>query len=193
MQILMIAINDPAGTAILFTRAINEHTRHSCRLVTLETRYNHSWDTDIHIPQCNSHGLDELETLLKESDVFHFHMTADERLSLGPFLIADYIKGKAIVHHHHGHPDFRENPEKYREKYARLRRQNLLVSTPDLLRFLPEAKWQPNLVPVLHEAYTPENRNSQDWEGPLRLTHSPTRKDLKNTDELLKGVATIRE
>jgi hypothetical protein len=193
MDILMIAINDPAGTGILFSQALNRHTQHDCRLVTLETRYNHSWDHDLHLPCLDRQGLEELESLLRESEVFHFHMTADEHLRLGPFLVADYIKGKAIVHHHHGHPDFRANPLKYQEKYRRLGRGNLLVSTPDLLRLLPKARWQPNLVPVHEDRYMPLQRENKDWEGVLRLTHSPTRRDLKNTDELLRVVREMRQ
>ena len=122
-------------------------------------------------------------------------MTLDETVPLGPFLPADHIAGKAVVHHHHGHPDFRAHPEKYREKYRRLGRRNLLVSTPDLLKKLPEARWQPNLVPVDDPAYSPNPADWTDpafWEGPLRLTHSPTRKDLKNTDTLLEIVADMQ-
>lgn len=192
MRILMIAINDPAGTGILFSRAMNRYTRHYCRLVTLETRYNHTWDHDLHLPLLDRQGLDELENLLQESDVFHFHMTADEHLQLGPFLVADYIKDKAVVHHHHGHPDFRSNPLKYQKKYRRLGRKNLLVSTPDLLKLLPEATWQPNLVPVHEERFTSAQRGYKEWEGPLCLTHSPTRRDLKNTNELLQVTHELR-
>ena len=105
MRILMIGINDPAGTAMLFRRALERHTAHSCRVVTLETRYTHAWDKDLHVPDLDAAGLEELEALLRESDVLHFHMTADEHLRLGPFLPADYLAGKAVVHHHHGHPD----------------------------------------------------------------------------------------
>jgi len=191
MRILMIAINDPAGTAIRFSRALREHAGVDCRLVTLESRYNHGWEKDLHLPDLDADGLDELSGLLRESDVFHFHMTADENLALGPFLPADHLKGKAIVHHHHGHPDFRGNPEKYQEKYARLGRRNLLVSTPDLLRKLPGAAWQPNLVPVLDPDYSPGERDARYWGGPLRLTHSPTRKDLKNTDEFVELVSSL--
>jgi len=185
MRILMIGINDPAGTAALFRRALETHTEHACRVVTLETRYTHAWEKDLHVPDLDAAGLEELEVLLRTSDVLHFHMTADENLRLGPFLPADFLAGKALVHHHHGHPDFRGNPEKYQEKYRRLGRKNLLVSTPDLLRKLPEARWQPNLVAVNEPRYTPGPRDDAFWEGPLRLTHSPTRRDLKNTDELL--------
>lgn len=184
----MIAVNDPAGTGIAFCRAVNRlerDNRHSCRLVTLETRYTHSWGKDLHVPDLDEAGLAELEQLLKTSDVLHFHMTADEHLRLGPFLPADYLAGKAVVHHEHGHHDFRSDPERFRAKYRALGRKNLLVSTPDLLRMMPEARWQPNLVHEQEALFRPAERH---WSGPLNIAHSPTRKDLKNTDDLLAVV-----
>lgn len=193
MNILMIAVNDPAGMGIAFCRAVNRLGRHHCRIVTLETRYTHSWDKDLHVPDLDDAGLAELERLLKESDVFHFHMTADENLRLGPFLPADYLAGKAVVHHEHGHHEFRADPERFRAKYRRLGRTHLLVSTPDLQRMMPEARWQPNLVHENDADLRPLAPCERDWSGPLLLAHSPTRKDLKNTDELLAVTARLRE
>lgn len=187
MNIVMIAVNDPAGTAIRFADALNRLSGHFCRVVTCETRYNHGWRKDLHVPDLDERGLAELEQALATADVFHFHMTADEHLRLGPFAAADFLPGKAVVHHHHGHPDFRSNPSKYRDKYATLGRSNLLVSTPDLLRLLPGARWQPNLVPE----HAPEYAPLPDKPGePVRVAHAPTRRDLKNTDDLL---AVMRE
>ncbi len=182
IKILMITINDPAGTAIAFTRAINKYTEHSCRLITKEIRYNFMYEKDLHLPWLKGDDWDELEDLLKTSDVFHFHMTADENIELGPFKVVDYMKGKQIVHHHHGHPDFRGNPEKYRQKYKRLKRRHLLVSTPDLLKLLPEAHWVPNLVPITDPLYNPARpaKNKR-----MVIGHSPTRRDLKNTADLV--------
>lgn len=194
MRIFMMAVNDPAGAAGRLCKALNAEGRHRCRLLTLETRYNHGWEKDLHLPDLGPDGLDEVAGLLRDADVFYFHMTLDETVPLGPFLPADHLAGKAVVHHHHGHPDFRAHPEKYREKYRRLGRKNLLVATPDLLKKLPEARWQPNLVFVDEPAYRPNPTDFTEtdfWNGPLRLTHSPTRKDLKNTDELLAVVADL--
>ena len=190
----MIAVNDPAGTGIGFCRAVNRLGRHTCRIVTLETRYTHDWPKDLHVPDLvgpggDEAGLAELERLLKTSDVFHFHMTADEHLRLGPFLPADYLAGKAVVHHEHGHHDFRSDPERFRAKYRALGRTHLLVSTPDLKRMMPEAQWQPNLVHEGDPALLPAAR---DWSGSLVVAHSPTRKDLKNTDELLAVTSARR-
>ena len=184
----MIAVNDPAGTGIAFCRAVNRlerKNRHECRIVTLETRYTHAWSKDLHVPDLDEGGLAELERLLQTSDVLHFHMTADEHLRLGPFLVADHLAGKAVVHHEHGHHDFRSDPERFRAKYRALGRKNLLVSTPDLLRMMPEARWQPNLVPEQDPLLRPVER---ELSGPLLVAHSPTRKDLKNTDELVSVV-----
>lgn len=193
MNVLMIAVNDPAGTGIAFCRAVNRLGRHTCRIATLETRYTHSWDKDLHVPDLDEQGLAELERLLKTSDVLHFHMTADENLRLGPFLPADFLAGKAIVHHEHGHHEFRGDPERFRAKYRELGRTHLLVSTPDLLRMMPEARWQPNLVHESEHLYTPSARAWPGPSDPLRVAHSPTRKDLKNTDDLLAVAAELAQ
>lgn len=196
MRILMLAVNDPAGAAINLCAALNTHTEHCARLATLETRYTHAFTPDIHLPDAQQADLDELADAFRTADVLHFHMTADECTRFGPFLPLDYLPGKMLVHHHHGHPDFRGNPEKYQEKYRKLARRNLLVSTPDLLHLLPGACWQPNVVPVHDPAYLPAGWRAAHDEGarpagPLRIGHSPTRKDLKNTDEFLAVTARL--
>ena len=188
MKILMLTENDPAGCAILFRNAIEEYTEHSCRLITQSEKSCYSFDKDIHIPDIYlDSGLhvkeSNIEELLKTSDIFHFHILSDESMQLGPFKVADYIKGKAIAHHHHGHPDFRKNPEKYRLKYHKLGRK-MLVSTPDLLIGLPAADWMPNLVPIMDPLYMPTEERYPEF----TVGHSPTRTDIKDTVTLLEAV-----
>jgi glycosyltransferase involved in cell wall biosynthesis len=189
MNILMITENDPAGMGIAFTHAINRHTEHNCRLITTITKYNFDFEKDLHVPDLNAEGFEEIEALLKKADIIHFHILADENITLGPIKPKDYIDGKKIVHHHHGHPDFRSHPEKYRKKYRRLKRR-VLVSTPDLLSLLPEAAWQPNLVPLDSHPYLPYTGSGN---GKVRICHSPTRKDLKNTEEFYSVVTSLQK
>lgn len=189
MRVLMMAINDPAGCAMAFAQALTRYGLAQARVVTLETRYTHGWQRDLHVPDLAEEGLAELEGLLRDSDIFHFHMTADEHLRLGPFVPADYLAGKVVVHHHHGHPAYRADPEPFREKYRRLGRRKILVSTPDLLRLFPEAVWQPNLVPQDDPRYLPR------WDKagtPVGICHAPTRKELKNTEEFLAAMERLR-
>lgn len=189
MRILMIANNDPAGTAIEFAKAVNKYTEHNCRLITKEIRYNFMYEKDLHLPWLDGDGWEEVEELLRSSDIFHFHMTADEYTEIGPFRPVNYLKGKVVVHHHHGHPDFRGNPEKYRLRYKLRRRRKLLVSTPDLLKLLPQATWQPNLVPLNDPLYTPLKDKP---EVPIVISHSPTRRDLKNTREFIRTIEKLK-
>ena len=189
MKVLMLSINDPAGTAIQFCKALRRHFGIDARLCTMETRYTHAWEKDLHLPDLDQAGLDELGELFRTADILHFHMTSDEFTRFGPYLPADHLAGKVIVHHHHGHDDYRKDPDKYRRKYLERGRKNILVSTPDLLRLFPEARWQPNLVPVDEPLLRPDPSRP---ERPFRLCHSPTRKDLKNTEELLAVVDRLR-
>lgn len=189
MRVLMLAENDPAGAAGALSRALRLHHGVEARLCTLQTRYRHDWEKDLHLPDLDADGLDELADLLRRCDILHFHMTVDENTAFGPFLPKDYLAGKIIVHHHHGHHDFRGNPQKYQKKYAERGRSNLLVSTPDLLRLLPNAVWQPNLVPIHDPRFLPMEDKPP---APLRIVHSPTRKDLKNTQEFLDACDNLK-
>ena len=84
MRIAMITVNDPAGVGILMAKAINRLTGHDCRLITTEYRYNFAFEKDLHVPSLDSRGLEELADVLETSDIFHFHLLADENLQLGP-------------------------------------------------------------------------------------------------------------
>ena len=191
MNILMITQNDPAGMAIAFTNAINRHTEHSCRLITTETRYNFDYEKDIHLPNITEDGFDEIRDLMSKADIIHFHLLADENMELGPVRIKEFVRGKKLIHHHHGHPHFRANPEYYREKYKKLRRK-VLVSTPDLLQLVPEAVWQPNIVPVDDPLYLPVPSGNEKNKS-IVIAHSPTRKELKNTQEIIQVCEILQE
>jgi len=180
MNILMITANDPAGMGIAFSNAINRYTKHSCRLITTQERYGIDFAKDIHIPDIHDDDFGEVEELLKTADIFHFHVLNDENSHLGPLVIRDFIQGKKILHHHHGHPDFLINAEAYNEKYSRLGRR-VVVSTPDLLKVAKNSQWVPNLVPIHDALYQPRYDNSLP-NTPIKICQAPTRKFHKHTD-----------
>lgn len=179
MNIIMITVNDPAGMAIAFTNAINRYTEHTCRLVTSAERYGFAYEADIHLPDIHDDDFDEVAQLLKDADIFHFHMLSDENSHLGPLVIRDYVKGKKILHHHHGHPDYLINVEAFNEKYRRLGRK-VVVSTPDLLQIAENATWVPNLVPINDVHYMPRYENTLPA-TPVKICQAPTRKYDKHT------------
>jgi hypothetical protein len=117
-------------------------------------------------------------------------MGADEDLPLGPFRVRDFLRGKSVVHHHHGEPPFRENPRQFAEREIALGRK-AIVSTPDLLRGYPEATWVPNIVPLEEGPYTPKT-GSESRDGVI-VGHSPTKTELKNTAEFRRVMGMVSD
>jgi glycosyltransferase involved in cell wall biosynthesis len=191
MRILMITDNDPAGMAIAFCNAINRYTEHSCRLISTQERYGFAYQKDIHLPDIHDDDFGEVESLLQKADVFHFHMLRDENSHLGPLVIRDYVQGKPILHHHHGHPDYILNAERFNEKYKQLRRR-VIVSTPDLLRVADDARWVPNLVPISDVAFMPRYEPSLPV-GNVKVCQSPTRKFDKHTWDFTQVMERLTE
>lgn len=186
MNIVMVTTNDPAGTAIQFCRGINQYTPHRCRLITTEIRYNFHFEKDLHVPRLTDYS--ELEQVLTDADVFHFHMTSDEDLPLGPFRVREFLKGQKVVHHHHGEPPFRARPRLFAER-EKAQGRRAIVSTPDLLRGYPEATWIPNPVPLEDPDYRPRGEYNHRYE--IFVGHSPTKKELKNTVEFREVIGRL--
>jgi glycosyltransferase involved in cell wall biosynthesis len=191
MNILMITDNDPAGMAIAFTNAINRYTKHTSRLITTAEKYGFNYEKDIHLPDIEDDDFDEVEQVLRDADIIHFHVLRDENSHLGPLVIRDYIQGKKMLHHHHGHPDYILNKDAYNEKY-RVRKRKVIVSTPDLLHVAENATWIPNLVPLKDVQFMPRYDRSLPC-GPIRICQSPTRKYDKHTHEFQRVLKTLRE
>lgn len=192
MKILMITTNDPAGMGIAFANAINRYTVHTCRLITTESKYKTAFESDIHIPNIANDDFSEVEHLLKTSDVFHFHILADENMLLGPLLIRNYIKGKRVLHHEHGHPYFLANAEAFIEKYKKHNRKTL-VSTPDLLKWLPGSIWLPNIVPIKDVQFLPWDGPEPTTEEKVWVCQAPTRKFHKDTKTFVRVMERIME
>ena len=188
MNILSIANNDPAGAAINFTNAINRYTNHRARLITLDANYG-NFQRDLHIPDIRD--LSEVEYLLTNTDILHLHMIVDDETMLGHLRIGDYVRDKIVVHHHHGEPQFRENPKQFEEKERELGRR-AIVSTPDLLKLYPTATWVPNPVPIYDVNYLPYYHLNGVIMDKI-VGHSPTRRELKNTDIFLTVVDELRK
>lgn len=187
----MITANDPAGMGIAFTNAINRYTEHRCRLITTQDRYGIDFGKDIHLPDIHNDDFTEIESLLQEADIIHFHMLSDENAHLGPLVIRDYAKGKKILHHHHGHPDYILNIDAYNEKYKKLDRK-VIVSTPDLLQIAKNSTWVPNLVPINDTLYLPRYEDSLPAK-PLTICQAPTRKYDKHTAVFNKVMIELLE
>lgn len=187
----MITDNDPAGMAIAFANALNRYTEHECRLITTAEKYGFDYEKDIHLPDLVDDDFGEIEQLLRDSEIFHFHVLKDENSHLGPLVIRDYIKSKKILHHHHGHPDYILNAKTYNEKYRRLNRK-VVVSTPDLLKVAENATWLPNLVPLNDVQFLPRYDLALPQDV-VKICQAPTRKFHKHTHEFKAAMQSLQQ
>lgn len=193
MNILHVTNTDPAGSVYNFVRAMNEHTPHRTRMVTTQTIPMFDFPKDIH--DLYDSG-DELEALLRDADVIHFHKIREDfkiEFSLGcgmrQFDMADFVKGKKVVYHIHGAPSERNFPKETAVNYSQSDNV-ILASTPDLEEvyksFHPRVKYWPNLVPINDVRYIPRATDepitaSDGATKMLCVFQSGTHSVLKNT------------
>jgi glycosyltransferase involved in cell wall biosynthesis len=189
MNILMIGRNDPAGMMITFANALNRYTEHTARVISLETRYNMEYEYDIQLGRLPEEDYGEIEHLLKTSDLIHFHMLVNEHIMIGPLVVREYVSDKPMYHHHHGHPDFLINADRYQDRYRKLGRR-CGVSTPDLLKLIPDAVWLPNMVPLQEADFLPRPDHLGD-QSEVRVVQAPTRKWHKHTAEFERVMERI--
>lgn len=205
MKIVMIARNDPAGTAFRLCDAINRGGVHTARLITWERRYNCQYAEDIHLrgdergPIVPSSDIEEFERMLDSADVFHFHMCTDERDGIsscgGWFPWSLYTEGKIVVHHHHGEQPLRANISEWSDRYSIDRPADpVIVSTPDMVDlFRPgRAEWLPNIAPKFSPPRALESWMRRLEGSMLSVCHSPTKRALKSTSDLEEAVERLR-
>jgi glycosyltransferase involved in cell wall biosynthesis len=116
-------------------------------------------------------------------DVIHFHWS-----SIVPFgFDLPFWKrmGKRIIMHHHGDDVRRKGEGRLYERFA----DEILVSTPDLLKWSPHAKWLPN--PIDLELY--QYAGVRDNEGKIRIAHAPSDRTIKGTEHVIRAVESLKE
>ncbi len=116
-------------------------------------------------------------------DILHFHWS-----SVVPFgfdLPLWKRLGKRIIMHHHG-DDIRRKGEGW--LYARFA-DAILVSTPDLLRWSPQAQWMPNPIDLRRYQYV----GAESHEGRIRILHAPSDRKVKGTDHVIRAVKSLQD
>jgi glycosyltransferase involved in cell wall biosynthesis len=120
---------------------------------------------------------------LLDYDVFHFHA---ESIFAAEFKDIPFLKrlGKKVIFHFHG-SEIRGKSIHPRIKLADAR----LVSSPDLLQFVPDGIWIPQ--PVDLDYWTPRPANGPKEK--LILIHAPTHRGVSGTDFIISAVEELKK
>lgn len=121
--------------------------------------------------------------LFPQHDILHFHAR-----SILPFFFDLPIwkfLGKIIIIHYHG-SDIR-----YKKNFQLGNCANyIIVSTPDLLEWVPDAIWVPNPIDI--EKYSNLKRFKSQESKSILITHAPTNREVKGTQYIIDAVGKLK-
>ncbi len=149
----------------------------------------YDYEIDLHHPIRTPFPLRYIEKMLTMSkvindyDVLHFHW-----LSIIPFGVDLPLwkrLGKRVILHHHGDDVRNKGEGPLYSRYA----DEILVSTPDLLKWSPDATWIPN--PINFERY--HYVGVEDHVGKIRILHAPSDRKVKGTEHVIRAVKSLQD
>lgn len=123
--------------------------------------------------------------LFPRHDILHFHAR-----SILPFYLdlpLWKLFGKIIIIHYHGSDIRNKKNSCIVNRYA----DNIFVSTPDLLEWVPDAIWVPN--PKATEGYSAPDVSNEQKTDSIIIAHAPTNRDVKGTQYIVDAVDHLRQ
>jgi len=211
MKILNLAPSNLCNISTNLSHGVNKFSAHTCRSVTL-TPPPFGFDYDILLK-----GNERLVMqLIRECDLLHLNswyfvnqQLASKVLEYVPssiigrltkfndkilwhyyrnYVNKHLIKKKMIVLQYHG-GDLRRIMSEADEKYIDKHGFKVLVSVPDLIPQLKNARWLPISVPSDDELYKPSPKRD---DYVIKIVHSPTEREAKKTIVLIKAVEALK-
>lgn len=182
LRILQLGSIDPGLVAYRLHTALNATTPHA------SVFGRHISDNPFHGPhQFDLHAdAGPIRYALKEADVVHCHVDYHALDALG----VDHEQASVVIHHHG--TVLRREPGVWAErdkKRARLR----LVSNLELTSYGADLRFLPNPVPFADYADLGRRLHpSRGGDGIFRVAHSPSKRELKGTQEFLLAIDRLQ-
>lgn len=147
------------------------------------------YEADFCYPIVSRYPFDHIKKFLifskfvSKYDVYHFHVRT--LLPKGIDSIIWKILQKRLIVHHHG-SELRFTGEKYiYSKFA----DKILVSTPDLLEWSPNAIWLPNPIDTREYEFIEPNYQPHK----LKILHAPSSRETKGTEFVLQAIYNLKK
>lgn len=179
LRIVQLTSIDAGMVVFRLHSAINGSTPHESVMASSRHRsFQAPYQCDI------SDDREILRKALRECDIVHCHLSYQEFDRLGVATQAP------VVIHHHG--------SMYRGAYNGINQRDAykadvrLVSNPELLKYGENLNFLPNPVPVVRYRRMREALYEPDPDGYLRIGHSPSKRHLKGTEDLIQVVEELR-
>ena len=124
----------------------------------------------------------KLYDLIKGCDILHYHGQA---ISLGyrDLLMWAGIMKKPVILHYHGSEIRNKSSSKFVDNFV----EHIYVSTPDLLKSVPNAEWLPNPINLKKIGYSDSVTNKN-----LVVLHAPSNRKIKNTKAVIDSIDILK-
>ena len=219
MKILWFGFIDPGGIAKMYAHAINKYSEHECRVVAVQETRN--FDSDIVFQRSMWGGFNmrppeywnnEFMSLVDDSDIIIVNMAVapgaskpETRFDDASFKINDITldkflekKNKKVCAFFFGSTCLRRNYQWY-TRICKDRGWDIITCQPDIYRHVDFFGGKVSYVPILLTSDHNRYKNSvfdfldddKFTNQPLYISHSPTDRSIKNTDDFIKVVEKI--
>jgi len=184
----VLHLNNPAQVASNLVFAQRELGIDANLAITGNKNLHDNYDYDLStIPTKYFQGKFELGRrlygLIKDCDILHYHGQA---ISAGyrDLILWAGIMNKPVVLHYHGSEIRNKNPSKFTNNFVK----HIYVSTPDLLKSVPDAEWLPNPTNLEKIVYSDLDINEK-----LVILHAPSNRKIKNTQAVIDSIEVLKE
>jgi disulfide oxidoreductase YuzD len=171
----ILHVGDTAGMPVVLRGIDRKNGDESAIVVTCGNKLNYQVDFKFLLQGKNTGSIKNMLKYLclgLKYNRVHFHK---KTIFNGLDLLLYKLLGKEIVIHYHG-SDIRNKQLPWYNNFADI----IYVSTPDLLEFVPGAKWLPN-VAIDYELPFEERKMYVESEHKFRILHCPTNPEIKGT------------
>ena len=184
----VLHLNNPAQVASNLVFAQRELGIDANLAITGNKNLHDNYDYDLStIPTKYFQGKFELGRrlygLIKDCDILHYHGQA---ISAGyrDLILWSGIMNKPVVLHYHGSEIRNKKPSKFTNYFVK----HIYVSTPDLLKSVPDAEWLPNPTNLEKIVYSDFDINEK-----LVILHAPSNRKIKNTQAVIDSIEVLKE
>ena len=184
----VLHLNNPAQVASNLVFAQRELGIDANLAITGNKNLHDNYDYDLSdIPTKYFLGKFELGRrlydLIKDCDILHYHGQA---ISTGyrDLILWAGIMNKPVLLHYHGSEIRNKNPSKFTNNFVK----HIYVSTPDLLKSVPDAEWLPNPTNLEKIVYSDFDINEK-----LVILHAPSNRKIKNTQAVIDSIEVLKE
>ena len=184
----VLHLNNPAQVASNLVFAQRELGIDANLAITGNKNLHDNYDYDLStIPTKYFQGKFELGRrlygLIKDCDILHYHGQA---ISAGyrDLILWAGIMNKPVVLHYHGSEIRNKKPSKFTNDFVK----HIYVSTPDLLKSVPDAEWLPNPTNLEKIVYSDLDINEK-----LVILHAPSNRKIKNTQAVIDSIEVLKE